>query len=130
MNKTELEAMRRLLFFSVAEAAELIGDVTPRSWQYWERGKREIPQDVFEKIKLLGEWRQSAIEALRSEIARANREQGGMPSVIELRWFEAMEDWIKTPSPGGEPRLPEYWRPHQSALAQILSEYGGAVLVI
>lgn len=130
MNKTELESLRRLLFFSVSEAAELIGGVTPRSWQYWEQGKREIPCDVSVKIMRLVKWRKSVLDALRAEIARANMEQGGMPSAIELRWFETLDGWVQTPSPGGEPRLPEYWRPHQSALAQILSEYSGAVLVI
>lgn len=50
MTKETLQALRRLLMIEVPEAAEHIGDVSVRSWQYWETGKYTIPADVEQKM--------------------------------------------------------------------------------
>ena len=61
MTPETLQALRRLLFFTTAEAAELIGGVSERSWQYWESGKRTIPDDVIETVAHLCRWRNEQI---------------------------------------------------------------------
>jgi len=66
MNNKELQAARKLLFLSVAEAAKHIGKVTPRSWQKWERGENRVPNNVEEKIIMLLQKRLDMI----SEIAK------------------------------------------------------------
>lgn len=50
MNNFELQALRKLLFLDVAEAAKWIGDVTPRTWQRWEDGTRNLPADVADQM--------------------------------------------------------------------------------
>lgn len=42
--------MRKLLFFSVAEAAEDISNTQPRQWQRYESATRPIPDDVIDKM--------------------------------------------------------------------------------
>lgn len=50
MDGNKLQALRKVLFLSEQEAATLIGGVTTRTWQYWENGKKPVPQDVETKI--------------------------------------------------------------------------------
>lgn len=50
MNNTELKRMRKLLFFSVAEAAEDISKTKPRQWQRYEKGDRNTPDDIIDKM--------------------------------------------------------------------------------
>ncbi|WP_028357637.1 DUF1870 family protein [Brackiella oedipodis] len=50
MNGQELKKARALLNLSQQEAAKLIGDVSKRSWVFWESGRPSIPQDVQEKF--------------------------------------------------------------------------------
>ncbi|WP_350304902.1 Aca2/YdiL-like domain-containing protein [Photorhabdus viridis] len=51
MNNKELQALRKLLMLDVKEAAEYVGGVSSRTWQYWETGRYPIPQDVESEIK-------------------------------------------------------------------------------
>ena len=62
MNHKELQALRKLFFLSVAEAAEHIGGVSARSWQFWESGKYSIPEDVADKMLQLAQRRLNMIE--------------------------------------------------------------------
>ena len=50
MQGAELEALRRLLFFSPPEAAALISGTSEQAWRRWESGARAVPDDVEEKI--------------------------------------------------------------------------------
>lgn len=116
MTPATLQALRRLLFFSVDEAADLIGHVSPRSWQYWERGERTIPQDVADTLRFLVEWRAKAIETVES----VTREQSRKRPIIEITsmWYATPEEWLAT----GRPEI--YWRPQQSATAALIAKYG------
>ena len=116
MNPTTLQALRRLLFFSQPEAASVIGGVTERSWQFWEAGKRTIPDDVIETITQLVAWRNQAIEAASAQIA----ESGLTPSLI---WYNSSDDWSSLP--GREPIL---WRPHCSAIADLCARFGAVAV--
>ena len=53
MTPLELKVARKLLGLSTVEAAEHIGKVSKRSWEYWENGQRTIKPDVEELIKSL-----------------------------------------------------------------------------
>ena len=123
MTSVELQAFRKLLFFTTPEAAYQLGQCSAHTWRQWESGERVIPENVSEMMHDLVHWRQQAVEAMRAEIARACSEQGAMPEVIELTWFESLSQWLNTPGPAGELRDPIHWRPHQSVLAQIATEY-------
>ena len=50
MTPLELKVARKLLGLSTVEAAEHIGKVSKRSWEYWENGQRTIKPDVEELI--------------------------------------------------------------------------------
>ena len=62
MNNKELQALRKLFFLSAAEAAEHIGGVSARSWQFWESGKYSIPDDVAAKMMQLVQHRMDMIK--------------------------------------------------------------------
>jgi DNA-binding XRE family transcriptional regulator len=62
MTNKELQAIRKLLFLSTAEAAEHIGGVSARSWQHWESNKYPIPDDVSAKMNELIDRRLNIIE--------------------------------------------------------------------
>jgi hypothetical protein len=129
MNNVELEAYRRLLFFSVAEAADQIGECSHRSWQRWEDGTRNIPDRVSDQIKVLVEWRNKALSAARSEIALAYAVQGE-PEKISLLWYESLDSWLTSPDPNGSVREAIKWRPQQSVTSAILADYPCATLTI
>ena len=67
MKKEQLQGLRKALFLDVKEASELIGNVSPRSWQYWESGDRPVPQDVEEKMLNLSKLKNDAEKAVLDE---------------------------------------------------------------
>ena len=120
----ELQALRRHLFFSVAEAAELIGHVSPRAWQYWERGERPIPEAVAQEMRRLVGWRAEAVrqaELAITEMSRAGADGGAAP--VNLVWYQTLDDWLRWQN-----MPPELWRPYCSAAAEISAQYGVAIV--
>lgn len=114
MKNHELQALRRLLFYTPQEAAALIAASTARpegvdvrAWQYWEDGRRAVPDDVKTQMHALCVWRRDAIETARAVI---KKNRGGHPARIVF--YGHMIDWV------GEPIL---WRPHQSVCAELAS---------
>lgn len=129
MTPATLQALRRLLFFSVEEAAELIAagperphGVTPRSWQYWERGERPVPADVAETIRRLCAWRAQAIAAAEASMASTHARHGAA-SMVVLVWYRTLEDWTSLAG-----RLPLYWRPHCSVVAELAARHGACLM--
>lgn len=119
MKSHELEALRRLLFFSVPEAAALIGGVSEQAWRRWESGARAVPEDVAARLHGLADWRQAAIDA-------AVRQIGAAPeAAVALVWYGSLDDWATLP--GREPAL---WRPQQSAAAALAGEFPGRVALV
>lgn len=123
MNRTELQALRRLLFFTRQEAAVLVAasadrprGVSDRAWRQWEAGEFAVPDDVARRIARLVEWRQSAIDAAVSEIELRKGEQ------IALVWYDSLDDWASMA--GREPVL---WRPQQSVCAALAGEFAGRI---
>lgn len=130
MNHTELQALRRLLFFSVSEAALLVAasperpqGVSERAWQWWERGERAVPTDVAMRVRELCGWRRHALTAARDQIEAMMRAHGA--GELALVWYGSLDDWASLPG-----REPVTWRPQCSVLATLSGEYSHARLVL
>lgn len=120
MKSFELEALRRLLFFSPPEAAAMISDTSEQAWRRWESGARKVPDDVAGRVNDLIIWRQAAIDAAVKQIAAAPAEAD-----IVLIWYETLDDWATLP--GREPAL---WRTQQSVCAALLAEFPGRLRLV
>ena len=120
MKSFELEAARRLLFFSPPEAAAMVSDTSEQAWRRWESGARKVPDDVAQRMRELIEWRQAAIDATIKQISVAPHD-----SVIALIWYDNLDDWATLPG-----REPAQWRPHQSICAGILAEFPGRLSLV
>ena len=60
LNRTEIQAIRRLLFLSVVEAGRNVAidethpnGVATNTWQKWEKGEKPIPERIGEQLKSL-----------------------------------------------------------------------------
>ena len=120
MKSFELEALRRLLFFSPPEAATMVSDTSEQAWRRWESGSRKVPEDVEQRITDLFEWRQAAIDATVKQISAAQPE-----ATIALIWYESLDDWATLS--GREPVL---WRPQQSVCAAVFAEFPGRLRLV
>lgn len=116
----QLEAARRLLFFSPPEAASMVSDTSEQAWRRWESGARKVPDDVAQRMTDLIEWRQAAIDATVKQISAAPKEAS-----IALIWYESLDDWATLP--GREPTL---WRPQQSVCAAVFAEFPGRLRLV
>ncbi|WP_277810674.1 DUF1870 family protein [Chromohalobacter canadensis] len=116
MNGKELQALRKFLMLDVREAAEIIGKVSPRSWQYWESGRSSVPDDVEDKMNGALTLRQSIIDRLEQDI----EEHGGNPQDehgdrLKVPYYHALSEFqADHPDQGTLP-----WRAHQSAVAEL-----------
>lgn len=122
MTPATLQALRRLLFFSVDEAASMIGGVSPRSWQFWERGERHIPTDVIDRLESLCAWRANAIDASTKQIESECAEHGA-PEGIALVWYQTLDDWLTLAG-----RDPLMWRPQCSVAAEISARFDAQII--
>ena len=113
LNPHELQAMRKLLMLDVREAAEMIGRVSVRAWQYWEAGGRPIPDDVDMEIYALVQQRGNLIEEML-ELAEP----------VKLRYYHSFDDWL---ADGREDNKAQ-WKLHQSAVAYVFAEGGDVEL--
>ncbi|WP_019933869.1 DUF1870 family protein [Oceanimonas smirnovii] len=86
MTHYELQALRKLLMLEVSEAAREIGDVSPRSWQYWESGRSPVPDDVANQIRNLTDMRYQLLELRTEQIEKA-----GKP--IQLNFYRTLDDY-------------------------------------
>jgi hypothetical protein len=118
MNAPELQALRRLLFFSAAEAARFLAadeerpqGVEERTWNRWEAGKMPVPDNIAATLRVALEYRERAIAAAAAIMCQATQAGDDLPT--KLLWYAERDDW---------PEAPVLWRPHQSALAILLGE--------
>ncbi|WON78055.1 DUF1870 family protein [Serratia sp. UGAL515B_01] len=106
MNKNELKQLRRLLFLEVTEAAKLIGECEPRTWQRWEKGDRVIPNDVAQIVQMLA-------------LTRLERLQFAFNDTDpNYRYFETFEEYKAANGCGNE----LMWRVAQSVSASLICE--------
>jgi len=113
MRNAELEALRRLLFFSPPEAAMLVGGVSEQAWRRWEAGTRKVPSDVAIRISELAQWREAAIESSARQIGEAPPD-----AQLAIVWYDTLDDWATLPN-----REPAFWRPQQSVCASLLAKF-------
>lgn len=119
MNPVELEAARRLLLFSLTEAATIVAGVSEQTWRRWEAGSKPIPDDVTETMSFLMKWRNNAISGTVQQL-----EASPAPKVC-LVWYQTMDDFGTLPD-----REPIFWRPHQSVCSALLAEYPGQINLV
>ena len=112
INRFELQAIRKLLMLDVTEAAQEIGNVSSRSWQYWESGERPIPSDVDMEMYALISMRNEVL----SEIFEAEKDEEERPQ----KWYPTFEKF-EHDYPGFNK---VWWRLHQSVLSHLFCEGG------
>lgn len=120
MKSVELEALRRLLFFSPPEAATLVSQTSEQAWRRWESGARGVPADVAARVRALADWRQRAIDAAVRQIVAAPD-----GAAIGLLWYSSLDDWASLPG-----REPQFWRPQQSVIAALVAEFSSRVNLV
>jgi hypothetical protein len=125
MTPTALQALRRLLFFTVQDAARLIASnqdqpqsVAEGIWQQWENGTLPIPQEISERMKELSDWRSDALAATAENIRIQITEKSGVPDSVFVIWYDTLEDWLSLPN-----REPVMWRLQQSVCASLMSMF-------
>ena len=118
MNNIELEALRRHLFFSVAEASRLISGTSERAWRMWESGQRRVPEDVAGTLMDLAAWRNTAL----TEAQRAIIEKKQAASRIALIWYPDVESWLSFDDDA------IYWRPHCSVVAELAAKHHASIV--
>lgn len=116
MTGKELQAMRKFLLLDVKEAADIIGKVSPRSWQYWEAGRSSVPDDVADKMNGLLSYRQMIIENIeaQAEAHSSNPAQEDGDRMI-MPYCPTLADYQRHYP--GEGVLA--WRAYQSAVAEL-----------
>lgn len=112
MNNKELQAARKLLMLDVSEAAEFVGEVSARSWQYWESGRNLVPDDVADEMQSLLKMRGDMIAEVFEQSKSAH---------MTLRYFNSLAEFVSA-HPDGNTRG---WRLHQSVAAHYYA--GGGV---
>ncbi|MDG4948823.1 YdiL family protein [Actinobacillus equuli subsp. haemolyticus] len=110
MTGLELKLARHTLGLTIAEAAEHIGKVSKRSWEYWESGNFNIKEDVERVINQL--------LARRKEILESIIEQGQSAKKIAVIYYPTPEycsDVIE-------------WRFSQSLAATLSIDFGAQLV--
>lgn len=120
MTPTTLQALRRLLFFSIGEAAQFIAtpSVPEQQWQAWEDGTQNVPAAISQRLQELVDWRSTALAATADNIRQQIKDKGGVPEAIFILWYERMEDWTSLPR-----RNATMWRIQQSVCAGLLGMF-------
>ncbi len=120
MNNFELQAIRKLLMLEVSEAAEYLGKVSSRTWQYWESGRSKVPDDVEIELYGLTQLRNKVI----NETLFVDCENGAPQELGVLKWYHT-HDAFKIDYPQ-ENKVT--WRLHQSVTAYLFAEGGDVEL--
>lgn len=111
MNHCELQALRKLLMIDVSEAAEHIGKVSARTWQYWESSRYNIPEDVIADMSQLKLKRKNMVEQLNAK-HQMKSSRGGRLAIPYYQHFAAFQ--AKFPKGNVID-----WRLHQSVSAAL-----------
>jgi hypothetical protein len=121
INGRELQAARKLLMMDASEAAEEIGKVSVRTWQYWEAGRTRVPTDVAIEVEALLEVRLERMGAIDDQLAELPKDGSAK---LQLRYCMIFDEYTAE-NPGSSRTL---WRIDQSIAAMYYTE-GHAELV-
>jgi hypothetical protein len=131
MTPTTLQALRRLLFFTIQDAERLIAgpvnqtpEASGETWQGWENGDQIVPASIAARILELSEWRSTALAATADNIRALIKEKGGVPESVFVIWYDSLVDWLSLPD-----RDPALWRPQQAVCASLMGLFGIVRLV-
>ena len=118
LNNFELQAVRKLLMLEVSEAAECLGKVSNRTWQYWESGRSKVPDDVDMELYALTQFRNKII--LETQHGSFENDIPQFTEVGTLKWYRTHTAFqIDYPD---ENKV--MWRLHQSVAAYLFTEGG------
>jgi hypothetical protein len=111
LNNLELSAIRKIMLLEVTEAAELIGKVSTRTWQYWESGRSPVPADVEIKINAIFNQRNECLNVFTKELIAQDE-------MINIPFFRQFEDFEKVFT--GANKI--WWRVYQGVAAYLFTE--------
>ncbi len=118
MTGHELQALRRLFFYSIPEVAALLGGVSERAWRLWESGARAVPHDVAVRFEELLAMRSRALLVAEERTAFAD----GRAALV---WYDTIDDWLTLSG-----RHPAQWRPSQSLAATLFAGNADQVTLV
>lgn len=119
INPLEIQAVRRILFLSVEEAAVVIGHCSPQTWASWETGSCQISEAALRTLSELLDWRTNQLAYAR---ARLINEPRGTAFVL---WYDTMDNWLTL-----DDHSPRLWRAEQSLQAALLAEFPERVSLV
>lgn len=124
MNGATLAALRRLLLFSVPEAARWVPvasdrpqGVEERTWNRWEAGRQPVPPNVAARMRELVAW---ADQAEAAGLATLAERAGDQPCDVALIWYAEADDF-------DGPAV--MWRPQCAVVARLAARFDGIELV-
>jgi hypothetical protein len=125
MTPTTLKAFRSLLFYSPAEAAIFVGNVSEAIWTAYEEGELSVPEEVASRIEDLIQWREGKLSTAEQTFSRFKTV---LPEEFELEmpvlvWYPTLDDWMTLPG-----REPVMWRPRCSVIAELCARYKATVV--
>lgn len=100
----------------IREAAELIGECSPRSWQRWESGKVPIPQHIATKMLNLVQARNNIIKGVWNR--HCAETSGTNNTWLQVRYYHSFDEHKQDFPHESKVR----WRIYQSAIAALFSE--------
>jgi hypothetical protein len=124
MNGTTLKAIRQHLFFSLEEAARMVGSVSPQGWSRWEGGLKPVPKDAALSMRDLVKKSQQMNERLSMAIQEARANNEGDLSDFVLITYITLDDWMTQYQ-----AEPIDWRLHCSLVAKFAAFYPNCRLV-
>lgn len=123
LNNHELQAIRKLLMLDVSDAAELIGKVSTRTWQYWEVGRNRVPDDVDMEIHALVQLRNDIIDSLCHE--KKDFEESSPDGIFKMKYYRTFKEYHQE-----YPKKTKiHWRIHQTAVSNVFTDGGNVELV-
>lgn len=114
MKPIELRAARETIGLTLAEAAEYIGDVTKRSWQYFESGGRSVPTDIAYKMHSLLNRRREVLKTVQEKMLH---EQADLKQIAVI-YYEDASDCASVVE----------WRFSQSLAKTLALDYGAKLV--
>jgi len=128
MDGLTLHAFRRIMFFSVEEAALYVGKVSPEAWRMYENGEAAVPEETMELVAHLLRWYEDTYSGMLGSIETHSH--------VAMTWYATIEDWLEQP---GNRKVREIfslgcikamWRPCQAVVARIAADFFGKVALV
>jgi len=111
MSPSELQALRRMLFLEISEAAPIIGKCSKRAWQYWESGRSIPPDKVYKSLEMSIKFRNNLFNKAKKEISSSSNK-------TSLKWYRLFEDFKNEYKDQNELA----WRMYQSIMVGLKAE--------